>query len=150
MDRGNKMKIMVSACLLGTNCKYDGGNNDSRILREFVKGHEIVPVCPEVLGGLPIPRIPAEIVNGRVINREGGSVDEAFRKGAEICLEKAREEGIDLAVLQPRSPSCGVRSVYDGTFSGRLTGGSGIFARLLMENGFRVVDAEEFASGAER
>ena len=145
MDRGNKMKIMVSACLLGTNCKYDGGNNDSRILREFVKGHEIVPVCPEVLGGLPIPRIPAEIVNGRVINREGGSVDEAFRKGAEKALEIATDQKPDLIVLQSRSPSCGVNEIYDGTFSGKRIPGMGVFAKAAADAGFRVVDIENLA-----
>lgn len=149
-EGGTDVKIMVSACLIGRKCKYSGGDNFDERTAALLRGHELVPVCPEVAGGLGVPRRPCEIVGDTVMNDRGENVDEAFRKGAEICLEKAREEGIDLAVLQPRSPSCGVRSVYDGTFSGRLTGGSGIFARLLMENGFRVVDAEEFASGAER
>ena len=143
------MKIMVSACLLGQKCKYNGGDNyDERTAAAF-RGHELVPVCPEVAGGLTVPRRPCEIAGGVVVNDRGENVDEAFRKGAEICLKKAVEEKIDLAVLQPRSPSCGVGRVYDGTFSGRLTEGSGVFAALLAENGFRVMTADEFVSGTE-
>ena len=134
------MKIMVSACLLGENCKYDGGNNDSKVLHEYIKGHEVIPVCPEVLGGLPIPRIPAEIVNGEVVNREGKSVDREFREGARKALDLAFAYRPDLIVLQSRSPSCGVNEVYDGTFSGKRIPGMGVFAKLAMEAGFHVID----------
>lgn len=137
------MKIMVSACLLGENCKYSGGNNRSEKVLEYIAGHEVFPVCPEVMGGLSVPRAPAEIVNGRVINREGVSVDAQFRLGAEKALEIAKREGIDLAILQPRSPSCGAREIYDGTFSGKRIPGSGVFAALMKENGFAVMDADE-------
>ena len=113
------MKIMVSACLLGENCKYNGGNNRDPELLRLLSGHEVVPVCPEVLGGLPTPRIPAEIVNGTVINRDGASVDDAFRRGAQRALEIALREKPNLIVLQSRSPSCGVKEIYDGTFSGK-------------------------------
>ena len=143
------MKIMVSACLLGTKCKYNGGDNYSEKTVAAFRGHDLIPVCPELAGGLSVPRRPCEIVGGTVMNDEGKDVDAAFRAGAEICLKKAFEERIDLAVLQPRSPSCGVTHVYDGTFSGRLVDGSGVFAGLLAENGFRVVDADEFVSRAE-
>ena len=143
------MKIMVSACLLGTKCKYNGGDNYSEKTAEAFRGHDLVPVCPELAGGLSVPRRPCEIVEGTVMNDRGENMDAAFRFGAEICLKKAFEEQIDLAVLQPRSPSCGVGRVYDGTFSGRLVDGSGVFAGLLAENGFRVVDADEFVSGAK-
>ena len=143
------MKIMVSACLLGQKCKYNGGDNyDGRTAASFL-GHELVAVCPELAGGLTVPRRPCEIVNGTVVNDRGENVDEAFRKGAEICLKIAVEEKIDMAVLQPRSPSCGARQIYDGSFTGRLIAGSGVFAGLLMEHGFKVVDAEEFVSGTE-
>ena len=137
------MKIMVSACLAGVNCKYNGGNNRNEKVLAFMEGHEVVPVCPEVMGGLPTPRFPCEIVNGIVINTEGESKDKEYRTGAAICLEIAKEQGIDLAILQSRSPSCGVRQIYDGTFTGKLIEGSGVFARLLMENGFKVLDAED-------
>ncbi len=132
---------MVSACLLGQKCKYDGGDNYSKTVAACCEGHEIVAVCPETAGGLPVPRRPCEIVDGVVRNDRGENVDRAFREGAETCLRKAMEEKVDLAILQPRSPSCGVRQVYDGTFTGRLTEGSGVFAALLMRHGFRVADA---------
>jgi len=138
------MKIMVSACLLGENCKYNGGSNRSEVLLERLAGHEIIPVCPEVAGGLPVPRIPAEIVKGRVLNREGQDVDAAFRAGARAALELARREQPDLIILQSRSPSCGVREIYDGTFSGKRIPGQGVFAALAIGAGFPVRDAEEF------
>jgi len=137
------MKIMVSACLLGENCKYNGGNNRNPELLHLLSGHEVVPVCPEVLGGLPTPRAPAEIVNGVVINREGVSVDDAFRLGAKKAIEMARQEKPDLIILQSRSPSCGVKEIYDGTFSGKLVPGHGIFAEMALQAGFRVIDAED-------
>ena len=137
------MKIMVSACLLGRRCKYNGGDNFNVALAEYLQGHDVVPVCPEVAGGLPVPRRRSEIVSGAVTNDAGESVDAAFRAGAAECLKIAEDEQIDLAILQPRSPSCGVHQVYDGTFSGRLIDGSGVFAALLIQNGFRVVEPED-------
>jgi uncharacterized protein YbbK (DUF523 family) len=137
------MKIMVSACLLGEKCKYNGGNNRNPGLLHLLSGHKVIPVCPEVLGGLPTPRVPAEIVNGTVINREGVSVDDAFRRGAKKALEMARQEKPDLIILQSRSPSCGVKEIYDGTFSGKLVPGHGIFAEMALQAGFRVIDAED-------
>ncbi|SDA77769.1 Uncharacterized conserved protein YbbK, DUF523 family [Lachnospiraceae bacterium G11] len=140
------MKILVSACLLGQKCKYNGGDNYSEAVAEYVKGHEVIPVCPEVEGGLSVPRIPCEIVNGVVTNAEGLSVDKEFRRGAELCLKKALEEKVDLAILQSRSPSCGVNQIYDGTFTGKLVSGKGVFARLLEENGIETIDVEEIGS----
>ena len=137
------MKIMVSACLLGENCKYNGGNNLRPELLQLLSGHSVIPVCPEVLGGLPVPRVPAEIVNGTVMNREGDCVDAAFRRGAEKALELAKQEQPDLIILQSRSPSCGVKQVYDGTFSGTLIPGEGVFAQLARQAGFQVADAED-------
>lgn len=90
------MKIMVSACLLGQNCKYNGGNNYNKRVAEYIKGHDVIPVCPEVAGGLPTPRIPCEIVNGVVTNKNGESKDKEFRSGAELCLKKAQSwTGLD-------------------------------------------------------
>ncbi len=137
------MKIMVSACLLGQKCKYSGGDNYSGKVIAFTEGHEVIPVCPETAGGLTTPRFPCEIVNGRVINTAGESKDKEFRDGAAVCLKSAQENSIDLAILQSRSPSCGVNQIYDGTFSGKLIEGSGIFASLLRENGFTILDAED-------
>lgn len=143
------MKIMISACLLGENCKYSGGNNRNEKLLQLLSGHTVIPVCPEVLGGLPIPRSPAEIVNGCVTNRDGISVDRAFRQGAEKALEIAKQEQPDLIVLQSRSPSCGVKQIYDGTFSGTLIPGQGVFAEMARKEGFILKDAEDItAEGA--
>ncbi|MCI9665522.1 MAG: DUF523 domain-containing protein [Lachnospiraceae bacterium] len=137
------MRIMVSACLLGENCKYDGGNNYSRKVAEFIEGHQVISVCPEELGGLSTPRVPSEIVEGVVTARDGKCVDEEFRRGAGLALERALLERAELVILQSRSPSCGAKRIYDGTFSGKTIEGQGIFARLLRENGFRVVDVED-------
>lgn len=137
------MKILVSACLLGENCKYNGKNNYSERVAAYVAGHEVIPVCPEVLGGLPVPRDPSEIVEGVVTNCKGVSVDRQFRKGAEEALRIAEDNGIDLAILQSRSPSCGVSQIYDGSFTGHLIPGQGVFAGLLQQHGFRVLDCEE-------
>jgi len=137
------MKIVVSACLLGQKCKYNGGDNYSSKVAEYIKGHDVIPVCPEAAGGLPTPRIPCEIVGGKVLNRNGESKDREFRAGAELCLKEAMAAKADLAILQSRSPSCGVKQVYDGSFSGKLRDGSGVFAALMIENGFKVLDAED-------
>ncbi|MBR2591077.1 MAG: DUF523 domain-containing protein [Clostridia bacterium] len=140
------MIIALSACLLGENCKYNGSNNYNRFLADYLKGHEVVPICPEVLGGLPVPREPVEIVGEVVRRRDGGSVDAAFRAGAQAALEKVKAAGAELVILQSRSPSCGVGTIYDGTFTGTLTAGDGIFAALLKENGIPVIDVAAFES----
>lgn len=137
------MIIGVSACLLGENCKYNGGNNESNKLRDYVKGHTVVAVCPEVMGGMPTPRDPAEIVGGVVRQKSGRSVDREFRTGARAALKKLKDAGAELAILQSRSPSCGVKEIYDGTFTGRLVKGKGVFATMAEEAGIRVVDVED-------
>lgn len=137
------MKILVSACLLGENCKYNGKNNYSERVAKYVEGHEVIPVCPEVLGGLATPRDPSEIVGGVVTNCKNVNVDRQFRDGAEKALQIAKDHKADLVILQSRSPSCGVKQIYDGTFTGHLIPGQGVFAKLLSENGFRVMDCED-------
>ena len=137
------MIIAVSACLLGENCKYNGGNNYSEKVAAYIKGHDVIPVCPEVMGGLPTPREPSEIVNGIVKHNDGSLVDAEFRKGAELALKKVKDAGAELVILQSRSPSCGVRSIYDGTFSGTIISGQGVFAKLLIENDIKVLDVSE-------
>ena len=139
------MKILVSACLLGKNCKYNGGNNLNQSVLGFIEGHEVIGVCPEQLGGLSTPRLPAEIVEGVVTNKEGVSVDAEFRKGAQEALAAASENKVDLAILQSRSPSCGVKEIYDGSFSGKKIKGQGVFAKLLTMHGIKVLDAEDIA-----
>ena len=103
------MKIMVSACLTGENCKYNGGNNRNKKILRLLEGNKIIAVCPEQMGGLPTPRVPSEIRNGTVMAKDGRNVDSEFRTGAAKCLEIARREQPDLVVLQSRSPSCGVK-----------------------------------------
>ena len=137
------MKIMVSACLAGENCKYNGGNNRNEKVLQLMEGNEVITVCPEQMGGLPTPRVPSEIRDGVVTAENGRIVDEEFRVGAAKCLKIALREQPDLIVLQSRSPSCGVKQRYDGTFTGTLKDGSGVTAELLMENGFRCVDVED-------
>ena len=137
------MIIGVSACLLGENCKYNGRNNESKKLKDYVKGHTVVPVCPEVMGGLPTPRDPAEIIGGVVRQKSGRSVDEEFRAGARAALKKIKDAGAELAILQSRSPSCGAKEIYDGTFTGHLVKGKGVFAAMLEEEWIRAMDVED-------
>lgn len=137
------MKIIVSACLLGYNCKYNGGNNRNQDIIDFVRNHEVLALCPELLGGLSTPRQPAEIQNGIVTNVAGESIDTPFRKGAQAALEIAIREKAELAILQPRSPSCGCKQIYDGTFSRRLIKGKGIFVQLLSEHGIPAIEPDE-------
>lgn len=143
------MKIMVSACLIGENVKYNGGNNFNEKVAALAKDNEIIPVCPEMMGGMPCPRKPGEIVNGIVRNQDGTAVDFEYRSGAAKALELAREKGIDLAILQSRSPSCGVNLIYDGSFSGQKIPGHGVFADLLIKNGFNVMDVEDMENMME-
>lgn len=133
------MKILVSACLLGKNCKYNGGNNRNEEVIAFLRGHEIVPICPEEILG--VPRVPMEIVDGKLVNREGVSVDEPVRRA--VARIVSANADADMAVLKSRSPTCGVKEVYDGTFSGRLVDGMGVLARALHDAGIKLLDAED-------
>lgn len=137
------MKVLVSACLLGKNCKYNGGNNLCPAVVEFVRPHEVVEICPELRAGLGCPRTPVEIVDGVLMARDGTNVDALLRQAAREAADLAAGEGIDLAILQSRSPTCGVNQVYDGSFTGRLIPGHGVFAGMLLERGFRVLDAAD-------
>jgi uncharacterized protein YbbK (DUF523 family) len=139
---------IVSACLLGENVKYSGGNNFTEAVVEFLKDKEFIPVCPEVLGGLTIPREPCERLGDRVINKSGADVTEAFHKGAERCLEnvlkKVSPGDIEGAILKARSPSCGSEVIYDGTFSGAKIPGDGVFTELLKSKGIKVMTELDF------
>ena len=141
-----KNKIIVSACLLGKNCKYNGGNNYNEAIVEFLKDKEVIAVCPEVMGGLPTPRKPSEIVHDVVTNTEGVSVDSEFRQGAKVAMDLIKDEEIECAILQSRSPSCGTKQIYDGTFSKRLIEGQGIFAEQLAKKEIKLIDSDEFAN----
>ena len=139
------MKIIVSACLLGENCKYNGGNNYDPKVMAFLEGKEIIPVCPEVLAGLGVPRTPIEIVDGVLRDRSGHSVDEALHQAVAQILEQLQGEDVQCAILKSRSPTCGVHQVYDGTFTGTLISGSGTLAQALMDRGYVVLENEDLA-----
>lgn len=140
--------ILVSACLLGTNCQYNGESDFTKELLEFLKNKgEFIAVCPEVLGGLPIPRDGAEIVGDKVKTTKGNDVTKEFLKGAEEVLKFAKENNVDLAILKAKSPSCGVGMIYDGTFSRKLIEGDGITAALLRKNGIKVMTEKDLIAG---
>lgn len=144
------MNFIVSACLMGANCKYNGGNNYRRELCAFLKDHTFRCVCPEVLGGLATPRVCVEIQNARMINSDQEDVSEAFEKGANIALHTALAFHADAAILQSRSPSCGVHKIYSGNFDQKLINGNGIFAQQLIDRGIAVYDIEEFLNDITR
>ena len=137
------MTILVSACLLGYPCRYDGQSKPHAGVAELLKRHTLVPVCPEVQGGLPVPRIPAEIQGERVVNREGVDVTDFYRRGAQAALELANILDVKVAVLKERSPSCGSGTIRNGKFDGGLTDGWGIAAQLLRDNGITVYGESE-------
>lgn len=136
------MKI-VSACLAGLNVRFDGKNKGNEKIIALVKEGKAIPVCPEQLAGLGIPRPKTEIRDGRVFTKEGKDVTEAFLRGAEKTLALAKEHGATEAIFKARSPSCGKGKVYDGSFSGKLVKGNGITTELLLQNGIKVVTEEE-------
>ncbi|MBP1864003.1 uncharacterized protein YbbK (DUF523 family) [Clostridium tetanomorphum] len=138
------MKVLVSACVLGCNCKYNGRNNRNEAVIEYLKGKEVLSICPEMLANMPIPRPCAEIVDEVVMDDKGNNVDSDYRKAVALALEKIEGEKIDLAILQSRSPTCGVNNIYDGTFTGKLISGQGLFAKALITKGYPVKDAEDF------
>lgn len=140
-----KEKLLISACLLGRNCKYNGGNNYTPLVEALGERYELVPVCPECLGGLPIPHEPSERVGDRVLSRSGEDVTAAFRRGADRTLEAARRCGARRAVLKERSPSCGCGAIYDGTFTGTVVPGDGLTAELLLAAGIEVLGETRIA-----
>ena len=131
-------RILVSACLLGVNCKYSGGNNENETVKKLAERYELVPVCPEELGGLPTPRPPAEIIGERVLTAHGEDVTEGFVLGAKKTLAIAKQNLCTIAILKENSPSCASNTIYDGSFSGTKKQGSGITTRLLRQHGIRV------------
>ena len=135
---------LISACLAGVNCKYNGGNNECRWVKEFMEGRDCMLVCPEGLGQLPTPRPPSEFINGRAIDKNGKDITENLISGAEKTMEKADKRAaglgqkIELAILKANSPSCACGKIYDGTFSGVLVDGDGIFTAMLKKKGIPV------------
>lgn len=138
------MKILVSSCLLGKNCKYNGENNYNEDVIEFLNKYEIVSVCPEELGGLSTPRLPSEINNKKVIRKDGKDVTKNFQKGAMIALEIAKNNNCKFAILKKKSPSCGFGEIYDGSFTSTIVKGNGVTADLLYSNGIVVYNETNF------
>lgn len=139
------MNLLVSACLLGIPCRYDGAEKEYDGIRELMERHVLIPMCPEQLGGLATPRLPAERVGNQVVNREGEDVTAGFLKGAELALRLAKLYDCKYAILKQRSPSCGSGQIYDGSFSGRLTEGDGMTAELLKKHGIQVIGENDLA-----
>ena len=136
-------KILISACLVGENCKYDGGNNLNPKIEALLEKYDLIPFCPEEQGDLPPPRNPSEIKGERVVMDNGKDVTENFSRGAKKALMLALYLKINIAVLKERSPSCGTHQVHDGSFSNTLIDGMGITAKLLKENGIKVYSEDE-------
>ena len=138
------MKIGVSSCLLGINCKYNGQSNKNEGIIKLKEKYELVPICPEVLGGLSTPRIPAEIIKDKVINKEGIDVTKNYNNGANKALQILKENNINIVILKSKSPSCGRDKVYDGTFSHVLIDGQGISAKLFSKNNITIYDENDY------
>ena len=140
-----KEKLLISACLLGFRCKYDGGTNTlpAETLAALRENYELIPVCPETAGGLPIPRVPSERRDGRVFSRDGADVTAAYEEGARIALLLAGRFGCKKALLKERSPSCGAGAIYDGTFSHSVIPGDGVTAAALREAGLALLGESE-------
>ncbi len=136
------MKILVSSCLLGENCRYKGDNCRNEKVLALKGEHELIGVCPEVMGGLSTPRAPSERVGDKVLSSEGKDVTENYRAGAEAALEIAKREKVDYCIFKAKSPSCGCGKIYDGTFSGKLVEGNGVTSELFLKNGFSIKTEE--------
>ncbi len=141
--------VLVSACLLGIYCRYDGRCESDERVMSLAERHTLIPVCPEQLGGLPTPREAVELSRGRALARNGADLTEAFRRGAAQVEAIARLTGARVAVLQPRSPSCGIGVVYDGSFSGTRIAGHGMLAEALEKMGLLLLDPDDLDCSAD-
>lgn len=139
-----KRKVLISACLAGYKCRYDGNSKPVKEIIDFICDNEVVLVCPEQLANLPIPRDPSEIVGDKVINSKGKDVTKEFKNGAKKALEIAIDNNVELAILKSKSPSCGKGKIYDGTFTRTLKEGNGLFADLCIKHGIKVISEKEF------
>ena len=142
--------VLISACLLGEACRFDGQGKENPGLLDRLKDRTLIPVCPEVEGGLSVPRPPAEIVGESVQRATGEDVTQAFVRGSELCKSHGLNNGTSLAILKSRSPACGCGEIYDGTFSKTLITGDGIFTKTLKSAGIECVSDEEFLENISR
>lgn len=140
------MNILISACLMGVRCRYDGsGYPPTEEVLRLMERHCLIPICPEQMGGLPTPRLPVELQGGKALSKDGSDVTAAFTRGAKAVLELAKLYGCSCAILKEKSPSCGSGRVYDGTYSGHLVDREGLTCALLRANGITVVSEEQVA-----
>ena len=137
------MKIAVSACLLGEQCKYNGESNYRPELAELLKDHEVIQLCPEVTGGMSVPRPAAERRDDKVVTYIGRDVTREYKRGAKFCMEQIEENGIELVILKARSPACGKDQIYDGSFTGKLVERDGVLAELVRSSGIPFYSDEE-------
>ena len=138
--------VLISACLLGVSCRYDGLSKplDAKIIENLRSRYHLIPICPEIFGGLPTPRIPAEIqANRRVLRKDGKDITDEYKKGAKEALRLAKLFDCKLAILKERSPSCGSGVIYDGSFTGNKINGDGSTAELLKKEGIRIIGESE-------
>ena len=135
--------VLVSACLLGIGCRYDGKHKANEEILALREKYNLIPTCPEILGGLPTPRVPSERVGAMVMMKDGRDVTENYNRGAEESLRLCRIYNIKTAILKERSPSCGKGEIYDGSFTSTLTERDGVTAELLMKEGIRVIGESE-------
>ena len=138
-----KEKLLISKCIIGENCKYNGLNNYNEKVELLKNFYELISVCPEVDGGLKTPRVPSEILNDKVINKENEDNTPFFNKGAEIALKICLEQNITKALLKQKSPSCGSKQIYDGTFTNTIINGEGITSKLLRQNNITIYDEND-------
>ncbi|MDH6368161.1 MULTISPECIES: DUF523 domain-containing protein [unclassified Breznakia] len=141
-----KEKILVSACLLGENCSYRGDSNYDEAVITYLKDKDIVPVCPEVLGGLSTPRAPSERIGNKIINNLGEDVTKEFHAGANAVIKIVKEQNIKKAILKDRSPSCGLDEIYDGTFQHKIIQGDGILVEMLKNIGVEVINCKKITN----
>lgn len=137
------MKILVSACLLGVKCKYNGGDNRNEAVIRYCHDKEIIAMCPEMEAGMPCPRIPVEIVKGKVTDRNGKDMDRVYRRGVDSVMARIKADPPVRAILKAKSPTCGVHEIYDGTFTGVRIPGQGILTEALGKEGIPVVDEKD-------
>ena len=143
IDLGGSVPIVVSACLIGVCCRFDGASKPNEDVIALVRNRRVLPVCPEQLGGLPTPRPRHEIVHGRVVSEHGNDETDAFERGAREVLRMVELFGSRCAILKARSPSCRRGRIYDGTFSGCVVAGDGVLVQLLIRNGCQVTTEED-------
>lgn len=148
--KNSKVKVAVSSCLLGTNCRYDGKNSYNELVLSLKDNFELIPICPEILGDLKTPRVPSEIKGNRVINKEGIDVTSNYLNGAKKTLKIAKDNDCKVAILKSKSPACGKGLIYDGSFSNKLVKNDGICAKLFKDNGIEVYSEKEIQTFLKR